>query len=169
MLKIIGIVLLTIILTLFIVFLVIFKHIEKILNVGYVTYHHRNSLFNEGYYKNFISYSKEQPFKIERIYNRKKSDKLICYSLYGNNRERYFKYIKKNIETQKKYLPDWTSRIYIHNRVDKKFMEELRNMDIELYVIDDKHIVPGNSAGAFWRFLAILEDKDVIYRILMKV
>ena len=140
----------------------VYRNIEEILHLGYVTNHHRNSLFLKDYYKNYISYTNEEPFRIVGIYNKKESDKIICYSLYGNNREKYYKYIKNNIRDQKKYLQDWTTRIYIHDKVNKDFMEYLIKLDAELVVINDKHIFPGNSAGAFWRFLGLIEDKDII-------
>lgn len=162
MLKIILVIVVTILIILFISFLIIFKYIEKILEYGYISHHQINSFYNKDYYNKLISYTKEDPFTIVGMYNKKEANGMIVYSLYGNNKKRYFKYIKNNIKLQRKHFPDWKTRIYVHDQLNRDTMNELIQMGIELIIVKDKHIIPGNSAGAFWRLLSILEDTNLV-------
>lgn len=118
------------------------------------------SFFKQDYHKhNAIQVS---PFKIINEYNTDKSHtKIISMSLYGND-PKYFDKLDDNIQFVNTYLPEWTLRIYLHDQVDHSLRNTLIESGIEVYIVEDRAVEPGKSAGAFWRFLPLCEDVDVV-------
>ena len=120
--------------------------------------------FEEGFWDKIKKLPSEEPFEIvKKINTHIDSDNIISYSLYGNN-PKYYKYLDENIQYVNKFLPDWVIRIYLHDKVDQKLVKELEKKNIQIYIVHDNLVVPGNSAGAFWRFLPLCEDKNVIIK-----
>lgn len=120
--------------------------------------------FEKGFWNKIKKLPPEEPFEIvKKINTHIDSDNIISYSLYGNN-PKYYKYLDENIQYVNKFLPDWVIRIYLHDKVDQKLVKELEKKNIQIYIVHDNLVVPGNSAGAFWRFLPLCENKNVVVR-----
>ena len=90
------------------------------------------------------------------------TDKVIVYSLYGTVTSRYFDPLYRNITSCQDALPGWHFRIYIHDQCQDWINVLKKCSNVQLFVVDDPHVVPGNSAGAFWRFLPLCEPIDAI-------
>ena len=121
------------------------------------------AFFKRGYLNNYTkTIPPNIPFEIIKKYNTDDSvQNVISYSLYGNN-PKYFKPLEDNIQKIKQYLPGWKMRVYLHDKVPRKIRKELVDFKIEVFIVKDKHVQPGNSAGAFWRFLPLTELLNVV-------
>jgi len=96
------------------------------------------------------------------MYNYSVSDQnIISYSLYGNN-PKYFDPVHNNIKIVKKSLPKWTVRIYLHDKVSVDFRDKLIETGMQVFIVQDPIVKPGNSAGMFWRFLPLCEDVNTV-------
>lgn len=119
------------------------------------------AFFKKGYYKDKLK-SPEPSFNIIKMYNYSASDQnIISYSLYGNN-PKYFDPVHNNIKIVKKSLPKWTVRIYLHDKVSADFRDKLIETGMQVFIVQDPIVKPGNSAGAFWRFLPLCEDVNTV-------
>lgn len=76
-------------------------------------------------------------------------NKIFSMSVWGSN-PRYTVGVKKQIELCKKYLPDWTIRLYVDNLL--YYQEE----GIDIVEVKD------NTNGVFWRFLPMFENPENI-------
>ena len=123
--------------------------------------HRKNGYFKKGYYNSMETKMKEQPFHILSKHNMQPDkSRVISYSLYGVH-NKYYKYMLSNIDFIRKHLPDWKIRIYLHSEVDPKWRSKLIDQpDVEIFIMRDALVEPGNSAGAFWRFLPLC-DRNV--------
>jgi uncharacterized protein YxeA len=123
----------------------------------------RRAFFKKKFYKEKTK-RKEPGFKIIKKYNFDENDQnIISYSLYGNN-PKYFNPVHDNIDIVKKNLPDWKIRIYLHENVLDEFRDKLIKTGMQVFIVQDSIVKPGNSSGAFWRFLPLCEDINcVIY------
>ena len=117
--------------------------------------------YKPNYYKNLLKTSNDSPFTVIHRYNDGNVSNLISYSLYGNN-PKYYKYIDYNVNYIKDNLPGWVMRIYLHDKVDKEMRDNLIDKGIQVYIVHDDMVIPGNSAGAFWRFLPLIEDVNCV-------
>lgn len=158
MIKIFLIILILIILITLILYIIFITLTPKI--CGHRCYFRENAFYKKGFLEPY-KYNPEIPFEIIKIYNKNNNKKIISYSLYGTN-NKYFKYLDQNIEDIKNKLPDWSTRIYVHDKVNPEVINKLIHLGVEIYIVKDYHVVPGNSAGAFWRFLPLCEDVDLI-------
>jgi len=121
----------------------------------------QRGFFEEGFYKEKLK-NKEAGFKIIKKYNFDQNDQnIISYSLYGNN-PKYFNPVHDNIAIVKKNLSDWKIRIYLHEDVPDDFRTKLINTGVQIFIVQDPLVKPGNSSGAFWRFLPMCEDVNVV-------
>ena len=120
----------------------------------------KKAFFTKNYYSSILS-TNEPPFKIVEKFNDDNSPNIISYSLYGTDMI-YFKFINDNILTIEKYLPKWKCRIYLHDRVDKEIKNDLINKNAQIFIVNDDVAKPGNSAGAFWRFLPFCENVNCV-------
>ena len=117
--------------------------------------------YKKGYYKNALETIRNKPFKVESFHNLKHNDNIMTASIYGNH-PKYFDGLAKLIDNMKA-LPNWTFRIYCHNKCPPEYIKNLiNNTEIETFIMEDEEIEPGNSAGMFWRFLPLSEDVTFI-------
>lgn len=94
--------------------------------------------------------------------------KIISYTLFGYE-SKYYIGAEKNIEVNKKLLPDWDTVIYYHPE-----MTIMNNVDIltsmGAILIDVTNITIGNKNSKeypfFWRFLSFLNNDITIVRDL---
>lgn len=120
--------------------------------------------FEKDYWEKIKQLPKEEPFSIvKKINTHIESDNIISYSLYGNN-PKYYNYLDDIIDYVNNHLTNWVIRIYLHDQVDKILIDKLEKKNIQLYLVHDNLIKHGNSAGMFWRFLPLCEDKNVIIK-----
>jgi hypothetical protein len=122
-----------------------------------------NLFFNPNYANNLLEKNgPNKPFKIVKRYNQSNIKNIISYCLYGSN-PIYFKHIHYNIKQIKKKLPEWTIHIYLHDKVSMEFRNSLVETGVEIIIVTDPHVKPGNSSGAFWRFLPLtIENANVV-------
>lgn len=90
------------------------------------------------------------------VIGNKKMKKIVSFSLYGEN-PKYCIGAIENVKLQPLIYPEWICRIYHDNSVPKIYIDELKNLNVELVDMSnsgmDKH-------GMFWRFL-VFDDKEV--------
>lgn len=121
-------------------------------------YFRYNSYYRDGYYNNLINNIQDAPFRITKIHNKSDNDKIFTVSIYGNN-PKYINGLRRLITNSIDSSLDWTLRVYCHDQADPNLIQELiNNPKIETYIVDDPIVVPGNSAGMFWRFMPLSED-----------
>jgi hypothetical protein len=82
--------------------------------------------------------------------------KIISFCLWGNH-PKYCTGAIKNSKLANKIYPDWISRFYIHNKVDKTVIEQIQNNNSEIIIINNE---PEAWSNMFWRFKPI-EDPQV--------
>jgi protein O-GlcNAc transferase len=85
-----------------------------------------------------------------------KMKKIISFSLYGEN-PKYCIGAIENVKLQPLIYPDWICRIYYDNSVPEKYIDELRDLKIELVDMTNSGM---DNHGMFWRFL-VYDDKSV--------
>lgn len=88
------------------------------------------------------------------------SRRVLSYSLYGTE-QKYFEHLLNNADFVRAALPGWVLRVYAHEplagtRVD--YLSALASKGADVRLVRDAHAAPGNSAGAFWRFLPLWEN-----------
>jgi len=94
--------------------------------------------------------------------------KIISFTLFGSD-AKYYVGAEKNIQINKKLLPDWETVIYFHPEMtNMKSVEMLSSMKANL--IDTSNIIIGNKPPKdypfFWRFLAFLNNDITLVRDL---
>jgi hypothetical protein len=95
-------------------------------------------------------------------------EKVISFTLFGNNLK-YYVGAEKNIEINKKLLPDWTNVIYYHkDSILPGYVEKLTNLGAKL--IDVSSIIISGKESIqfqyFWRFFSFFEEGISIVRDL---
>lgn len=106
----------------------------------------------------------DPPFNVVREYNANNSTNVISFSVYGNN-PKYFNRIAGHVKELPSVYPNWTSRVYIHNKSPANLTRMLIHSGAHVVIVNDPQARPGNSAGAFWRFLPLTEPgKNVFVR-----
>ncbi len=103
----------------------------------------------------------DEPFVLGPLLNAQPSENILSYSLYGTA-PKYYEHLEQNIARAKIDLPSWTTRVYLHDEVPEQWRDRLITAGAEVQLVNDKHIQPGNSAGAFWRFLTLTESVNCI-------
>lgn len=112
--------------------------------------------FEPGFYRwHLANGPPERPFEIIDA-PAHPSRRIVTYSLYGNH-PKYIRHMQSNLEAIRDKLPGWRARIYLHDRAPREWRDVLERDGVDLFVVRDDHIVPGNSAGAFWRFMPLCE------------
>jgi hypothetical protein len=97
-------------------------------------------------------------FNITKIYNKDLTKNILVTSLYGND-SKYYKNIDSTLKTIDELGVEWQYRIYLHDKVRSKIRDSLISKGIQVYIVSDPLTTGGmNSAGAFWRFMPLLED-----------
>jgi hypothetical protein len=113
-----------------------------------------NCFYRPGYYEKL---AKESGFHVYEQFNYSPDDKkIISISLYGDH-AKYFDGVDKLIVECREKLPDWKCRIYLHDKVSLKRREKLIDTGVQVFIVSDNMIKPGNSAGAFWRYMPATE------------
>ena len=74
-------------------------------------------------------------------------NKVIAFSLWGNN-PIYTIGAIENKELAKKHYPDWTCRYYIGKSTNCEIVEQLKDVNTEIILMDSD----GDWTGMFWRF-----------------
>lgn len=123
--------------------------------------HRKDAFYKEGYMENLFKQKKEVGFTVEKVLNKSNATNIISYCIYGTN-PKYYRNIVKNIKIADAEMSDWKVRVYVHNKVQQNFINELVKNGAEVYIVDDIICKPGNGAGTFWRFLPLLEKANVI-------
>jgi hypothetical protein len=118
--------------------------------------HRWNVSFTPGYYLEYLAAHPERPFEIVGA-PVLPSKRVVSYSLYGNH-PKYMRYMSRNFDQIREKLPGWKARVYLHEGSSSQWREALTRSDVDLFIVRDPEVVPGNSAGAFWRFLPLCED-----------
>ena len=113
--------------------------------------------YTPGLLKFNLSNRQEPGFKLGPVLNKQASGKILSYSLYGTD-PKYYNYMVSNIKTAKEKLSDWTTRVYLHDKVPELWRDKLVSAGAEVQLVNDPVIKPGNSAGMFWRFLPLTEN-----------
>ena len=84
--------------------------------------------------------------------------KIISYSIFGEE-QWYRNGLIKNIEIAKNLFSDWTVRVYISNKIEKVFIDEVsKHKNVELIVKDEKY----PFEGLMWRMLPMEEGHEVV-------
>ena len=123
-----------------------------------------NAFYTKEFWRSFTDTHPEGPFRIIGCIPESPplTDKVIVYSLYGTDTTRYFDPLYRNITSCQDALTGWHFRIYIHDQCQHWINQLKKCSNVQLFVVDDTHVFPGNSAGAFWRFLPLCEPIDAI-------
>jgi len=112
--------------------------------------------FEPGFYQQHLkAQPPERPFVVVGAPVRP-ADRVVSYSLYGTN-PKYMRYMQGNLDVIRDDLPGWRARIYLHEGAPREWRDHLERDGVDLFVVRDRHVVPGNSAGAFWRFMPLCE------------
>jgi len=99
-------------------------------------------------------------FKILERYNYKKDENVFSTSIYGNN-PKYYKNID-NLIYNANQLENWNLRVYLHDQVNDDIKNKLINKKAQVFIVRDPLVIPGLSAGAFWRFMPLKENIQFI-------
>jgi hypothetical protein len=86
---------------------------------------------------------------------------IISTSLYGFA-DKYFIGACEFSKKVKIHLPDWHYVVFMHDKVDPKWDTLLSQSGAYIIKVSDAHVKPGNSAGAFWRFVPFTRRCKVI-------
>lgn len=87
----------------------------------------------------------------------------ISYSLFGTNPV-YYRGALLNIKNNQKLFPEWSTVIYISNRMDYSFKSKLLSLGARLEVIDQEE----DFRSTIWRFFAtsIKDAEFILFRDL---
>lgn len=120
---------------------------------------HRWRCFYVTGYHELTQRNPEPGFKIiDRINHDMDCNHIVSMSLYGDGKK-YFDNIEKVIQLVQSNLDDaWQVRVYLHTDVPKKWKNKLVNAGHQVFVVHDPVAKPGNSAGAFWRWMPMCEN-----------
>jgi len=117
--------------------------------------HRWNVAFTPGYYREYLDAHPERPFEVVGA-PVIPSKRVVSYSLYGNH-PKYMRHMTHNFDQIRDKLPGWKARVYLHDQSPAEWRQALTRPDVDLFVVRDPEVVPGNSAGAFWRFMPLCE------------
>jgi protein O-GlcNAc transferase len=81
--------------------------------------------------------------------------KIISFSLWGNN-VKYCIGAIKNAELTSIIYPNWISRFYIHKDVDQKYIDQIKNLNAQVFIMEENP----DWKAMMWRYLPA-KDKDV--------
>jgi hypothetical protein len=81
--------------------------------------------------------------------------KIISFSLWGNNLKYCIGAIR-NAELTSIIYPSWISRFYIHKDVDQKYIDQIKNLNAQVFIMEENP----DWKAMMWRYLAA-KDKDV--------
>ncbi len=97
----------------------------------------------------------ESTFRVVEKLNEQSSDRLFSVSLYGTH-EKYINGVKALAQQCRQEFPDWAFRVYLHDQ-SRQWIDPLVNLGCEVVLVADAYVKPGNSSGAFWRYLPACE------------
>jgi hypothetical protein len=131
--------------------------------------------FEPGFLKSLESGEKEEQFRVfdmltgleeqaPSVALSEEAGGVISYALYGTE-DKYFRNLIPNAKRIHERLAGWTVRLYLHDGLERErpeFIESLKEHGVEIKLVKDAHVRPGNSAGAFWRMLPLWEDVDCV-------
>lgn len=82
---------------------------------------------------------------------------FVSVSIYGTH-PRYYDGLTALIQQVPQVLPHWNIRVYCHDMVPIKYQNMMRShRHVELVMVHDPMVAPGNSSGMFWRFMPAAE------------
>jgi hypothetical protein len=81
--------------------------------------------------------------------------KIISFSLWGSN-PKYCVGAIKNAELTNIIYPNWISRFYVHKNVDQKYINQIKNLNSQVFVMEEDP----DWKAMMWRYLPA-KDKDV--------
>ena len=116
------------------------------------------SYYGPRHYSNVLTNHAEPGFTIAKQppYSGNRNP-FISVSIYGTHRK-YYDGLNQLIQQVSDHLPGWSVRVYCHNKVSEMYQAQLTtHQHIELFTVHDPLVVPGNSSGAFWRFMPATE------------
>jgi len=117
------------------------------------------AFYEDGYWASRLAEQPDTPFQVVGGAV-SPSSSVVSFSLYGTN-PKYYRYMPGNLDTIRTLLPGWRARVYAHEGAP--WISQLRaRADVDVLVVRDAHAAPGNSGGAFWRFLPLCEDVDCV-------
>lgn len=121
--------------------------------------HRLNFFYSKSYRDKVKNLPPEPEFRVIEEFNIDPSiEKVFTTSLYGDNPV-YFNGLESMVKDIEERFPEWRLRLYLHDKVNFEIREKLKlNPYIQLVIVEDPMAKPGNSAGAFWRFLPLCED-----------
>ena len=129
-----------------------------------LTWKHRYSFLTVSnlvpfYYKRIYDGANNKPFTIVQRYNVNPEDKnIISASIYGTN-PIYYNGLDKVIQLVMDKYKNWRMRVYCHDKAPPQYINKLiSNPHIQVFIVHDEMVIPGNSAGAFWRFMPLSEE-----------
>lgn len=129
--------------------------------------HRWNSYYRKGYHEEKMQ-DKESGFEIvEQLLpeNAKSpSNKIFSVSLYGTH-DKYFQGTMALVDQCAKVCPEWTVRVYLHDQVSPDWRKQLLAAGCEVTIVADDLVEPGNSSGAFWRFMPLSEPNTTFFAL----
>ena len=127
---------------------------------------HRWRCFHVTGYHQSTQQNPEPGFKIvERINHDQDCKHIVSMSLYGDGKK-YFDNIEHVIQLAKSSLGGtWQVRVYLHTDVPKRWKNKLVSAGHQVFIVHDPVAKPGNSAGAFWRWMPMCEG-DMTFLVL---
>jgi hypothetical protein len=134
------------------------------LRYGVFLPHHRRfvrypAFYSAGFWDEYCRTNRESGF-VTKTSPAVLTDSVFSFSLYGDNTRRYFEPLERSLKSAK--VPGWHFRVYVHDRC-RDWIEKLRRVpDTVVVEVVDDHVAPGNSSGAFWRFLPLCEPLNVV-------
>jgi hypothetical protein len=81
--------------------------------------------------------------------------KIISFSLWGNNLKYCIGAIR-NAELTSTIYPNWISRFYIHKDVDQKYVNQIKNLNAQVFIMQENP----DWQAMMWRYLPA-KDKDI--------
>jgi hypothetical protein len=102
------------------------------------------------------------PFRVVKEHNANNSTRIVSFSVYGDN-PKYFTRVVEHVHNMVHVYPGWTARVYVHDKSPATFIQLLVKSGAHVVIVHDSQARPGNSAGAFWRFLPMVEPNTSVF------